>query len=263
MTVPRRGFLARLAAASGAVAAILGTPRLALAQAQQPATHDLDKWLDALAGQHRLVLDCVTTAHIGEMAYARNFYTANGADYGLKDTDLSVVVILRHEATVFGYNDAMWAKFRIGESLEIPARNSGGRGGDGGADRRGGDISSGRGADIRRGRGDDAGGGRAGNAGAVPDSVTRTPSTDSTAFATRNPQLAMITQLASRGARFPLCGLATTRYASEFGRKTGQQPSDVRAELLANLVPGAHVVPAGVVAVNRTQERGFTYLYVG
>jgi intracellular sulfur oxidation DsrE/DsrF family protein len=34
-------------------------------------------------------------------------------------------------------------------------------------------------------------------------------------------------------------------------------------ELTENLVPNGHMVPAGIVAVNRAQERGYTFTYVG
>jgi hypothetical protein len=38
---------------------------------------------------------------------------------------------------------------------------------------------------------------------------------------------------------------------------------DVYQELVAHLVPHGHIVSAGIVAVNRAQERGYTFAYVG
>src|SRR5688572_20143801 len=84
---PRRTFLARLAAGTAAFGAAFTLPREADAQSA-PATHELDKWLDALNGKHKQVYDCVTKAHIGEMMYASNFLRANTTDYGLTDADL-------------------------------------------------------------------------------------------------------------------------------------------------------------------------------
>ena len=38
--------------------------------------------------------------------------------------------------------------------------------------------------------------------------------------------------------------------------------SDIFKELTENLIPNAHMVPAGIVAVNRAQERGYSFAYV-
>lgn len=223
---PRRNFLARLAAGAAAFGTAFAVPRIAGAQPELQS-HELDKWLDELKGQHKQVYDILTKAHISEMMYASNFIRANTTEYGLKETDLSSVISFRHEATPFGYNDAMWEKYKIGEALDVPARSTGGRGGRGG------------GADSS----------------AAP--------ADSGAKATRNPQTNAIKGLTDRGAQFTVCGLATGRYAGEFARKFNLQTADVRADLVANLVPSCRVVPAGVVVVNRAQERGFSYVYVG
>jgi intracellular sulfur oxidation DsrE/DsrF family protein len=44
---------------------------------------------------------------------------------------------------------------------------------------------------------------------------------------------------------------------------TGGQADSIFKELAANLVPNARIVPAGIVAVNRAQERGYTFVYAG
>lgn len=36
----------------------------------------------------------------------------------------------------------------------------------------------------------------------------------------------------------------------------------IRNELEANMLPGIIIVPAMVVAINRAQDRGFTYMYL-
>jgi intracellular sulfur oxidation DsrE/DsrF family protein len=42
----------------------------------------------------------------------------------------------------------------------------------------------------------------------------------------------------------------------------GGNAKAVDAELRSNLVPGALIVPAGIVAVNRAQEHGYSFAYV-
>jgi hypothetical protein len=65
-----------------------------------------------------------------------------------------------------------------------------------------------------------------------------------------------------RGMRLAVCALATRATASVIARGTGGKLDDIFKELTENLVPNAHMVPAGIVAVNRAQERGYTFTYV-
>lgn len=64
--------------------------------------------------------------------------------------------------------------------------------------------------------------------------------------------------LAQLGARFAICGSATHAIAETIAKKTGGEAEAVFQDLTANLVPGALMVPAGIVALNRAQEHGYT-----
>ena len=97
-----------------ATAAIAIRPTRAHAQAAtfQPARHPQDAWLNELSGRHRVIIDCSTATGAGEgLLYSSNLYVANKAAYQLEQGDLAIVVCLRQLATVFAYNDAMWAKY--------------------------------------------------------------------------------------------------------------------------------------------------------
>lgn len=118
-SVPRRGFLARLAAAAGAASTAFALPSVADAQQQAPQAHELDKWIDELKGKHKQLFDFVTKGHISEMQYGNNFFTASTNDYGYKDEDAALLYCLRHEATPYAYNDAMWEKYKIGEVIDV------------------------------------------------------------------------------------------------------------------------------------------------
>jgi intracellular sulfur oxidation DsrE/DsrF family protein len=61
-----------------------------------------------------------------------------------------------------------------------------------------------------------------------------------------------------RGVRLAVCGLATRRLAGLIAKKQGTSADEAFKELSANLVSNAHIVAAGIVAVNRAQERGYT-----
>lgn len=123
--VVRRSFLARLAAAGSALAGVAALPSASAAQPfvarGRGPTHPADAWLDDLNGQHKNIYDC-TTVENGPTGwtFARNFLTANtGPIYQLKDADINVIVSVRHLATAFGFNDAMWAKYKLGESQKV------------------------------------------------------------------------------------------------------------------------------------------------
>ena len=68
--------------------------------------------MDTLPGKHRTVVDCAAATAAGTgVFYANNIFTANRNGYQLADSDVAVIVVLRHEATTFAYNDAIWAKY--------------------------------------------------------------------------------------------------------------------------------------------------------
>ncbi|HMA23521.1 MAG TPA: hypothetical protein VKP00_05995 [Gemmatimonadaceae bacterium] len=120
-TVVRRSFLARLATAGSALAAIVALPSTSAAQSSRGPTHPADAWLDDLKGQHKNIFDCtsIETGPTG-WTFARNFLTANtGPIYQLKDADVNAIVCVRHLASVFGFNDAMWTKYKLGESQKV------------------------------------------------------------------------------------------------------------------------------------------------
>jgi hypothetical protein len=55
--------------------------------------------------------------------------------------------------------------------------------------------------------------------------------------------------------------MATRFLAGQFAMATKGSADEVYNELVANLVSNSHMVPAGIVAVNRAQERGYSFAY--
>jgi intracellular sulfur oxidation DsrE/DsrF family protein len=64
--------------------------------------------------------------------------------------------------------------------------------------------------------------------------------------------------LAKLGLQFAVCSVATRAAARAISEAGGGDIEVVYKELTSNLVPNAHMVPAGIVAVNRAQERGYS-----
>jgi hypothetical protein len=63
--------------------------------------------------------------------------------------------------------------------------------------------------------------------------------------------------LLKRGVHLAVCQMATRQLAGSMATDTHGDEDAVYKELAANLVPNSHLVAAGIVAVNRAQERGY------
>ena len=95
---------------------------------------------------------------------------------------------------------------------------------------------------------------------------------DGDAFATKNifakvmplplPGTGVEALLAS-GVLFGVCNVALTVYSAMVAQKMGMDPAAVKADWVAALLPGTQVVPSGVLAVARAQEKGCAYCFAG
>jgi intracellular sulfur oxidation DsrE/DsrF family protein len=72
-----------------------------------------------------------------------------------------------------------------------------------------------------------------------------------------------IPSLVQKNVQFAICNMATRFVAGVIAEKTKGNADAIYRELSSNLIPNSHLVAAGVVAVNRAQERGYTLLYAG
>lgn len=72
-----------------------------------------------------------------------------------------------------------------------------------------------------------------------------------------------IDALVAKGAHFAICNMATQLIASVAAQRTGGKTEDVHRELMANAIANSHFVPAGVMALTRAQEYGYSLLVAG
>ncbi|HUR92222.1 MAG TPA: hypothetical protein VMY38_06055 [Gemmatimonadaceae bacterium] len=63
-----------------------------------------------------------------------------------------------------------------------------------------------------------------------------------------------------RGIVLLVCNIALTRLSNSLAGSLSLPQADVYNDLRSSVIPGAIVVPGLVVAINRAQERGFTYV---
>lgn len=70
---------------------------------------------------------------------------------------------------------------------------------------------------------------------------------------------ASVDKLVARGVQFTCCSVAIGVVSGLLSKNAGVTPEAGRAEWIAGLLPGVTLVPSGVMAVNRAQEKGCTY----
>lgn len=223
----RRSFLSRfglgLTAGGAAIAgsAVGAQTTASNGSPWQPARHPGDSWLQTLPGKHRFIFDSTSPEAVNlALTFANNYFTANETGYGLKDGDLAVVVVMRHAATPFAYNDAIWGKYGAPITQRTkyndPATNQ-------------------------------------------PPKVNlyNVKSADTGAGGRRT-----LDALIARGVHLAVCQMSTRNYAGTIAMATGGKADAIFDELAASLVSAhAHLVPAGIVTVNRAQELGYSYVF--
>jgi hypothetical protein len=72
-----------------------------------------------------------------------------------------------------------------------------------------------------------------------------------------------VEQLLAKSVLFGVCNVALTIYSGAVAQKMGMDAAAVKAEWVAGLLPGVQVVPSGVLAVSRAQEKGCGYCFAG
>jgi len=72
-----------------------------------------------------------------------------------------------------------------------------------------------------------------------------------------------VDELVAKGVLFGICNMALTFYSAQMAKKTAMQAETINKDWVANLLPGVQVVPSGVIAINRAQEKGCAYCFAG
>lgn len=75
-----------------------------------------------------------------------------------------------------------------------------------------------------------------------------------------NPYASSVAQAVAKGSSFFLCHNAIVGMVYMAAKTLKQTPEKVHAAVMNGVLPGALVVPAGVMAVNACQEAKFTYI---
>ncbi len=115
---PRRTFLGRLLSV-GAGLGLSGVGRRAEAMVAGGHSGEPEPWMQRLtaAGPHRVVFHSHLAADGLAIGWARTFLDTQKSSYGLRDENSGVVVGLNGRSIGLLFNDAMWAKYPIAETM--------------------------------------------------------------------------------------------------------------------------------------------------
>lgn len=225
-TTNRRDFLGKLALGAGAVSiASMSLPLRATAAAEKfsPSPDDADLWFNKIKGKHRIVFDVPAPHEIFPFAWPRVFMITNSMT-GTPEKNCNEVIVLRHEAIPYALEDRLWEKYKLGEVFKI----------------------------------DDP----ATKAPSVRNMFWKPKPGDFSVPGIGNVQIG-INELQESGAMFCVCNMALTVYGSVIGQKMGMDGGEVLKDFHAGILPGIQLMPSGVWAVNRAQEHGCSYCFVG
>lgn len=75
------------------------------------------------------------------------------------------------------------------------------------------------------------------------------------------PQQGRLNGLLKKGVQFAVCASSSRGIAGRIAAATGGKTDEIFKEITASLIPNSHLVPAGVLAVNRAQEHGYSFIY--
>jgi len=232
---PRRSFLGRLAGGAAALGltGLVTTPAEAATAEIDPAAFERDpraqtpaqnwdmSWVDRVTGTYRQVFDAPEIAEGAVVHQARIFLSGFGEVYGIKDADLSAVMVIRHAAIPMAANDRLWDELELGKQFKVKDPESG--------------------KDARRN----------------PFLNANTPK--GAKYALIWPDGGLDT-LIGRGAIALCCNLALFRLVSMVAKRDKTETQAAREKTLANLVPGVIVQPSGIFAVARAEAAGCQYI---
>jgi intracellular sulfur oxidation DsrE/DsrF family protein len=106
----------------------------------------------------------------------------------------------------------------------------------------------------------------------APDPATKAPSTRNPFWQPKPDDFKVpgigavpigINDLQASGVMFCVCDAALTVYSAVAAQMSNADPATVKADWVSGLLPGIQVVPSGVWAVGRAQEKGCAYCFAG
>lgn len=222
----RRSFLTRLSAGVTAFAATIAAGATT-AQGQstagarwQPERHEKDDWLDKLPGKHRLVFDTTNPDGFGEALAFANNY-------------------VRVNRSDYSLQNSDLAVVIVARSRSTPFGYNDA-------------IWAKYGKAI------------AARAEFADPKTKMAPNANLYNSADYGNQLhnrgTTLDSLLKQGVQLAVCQVATRGFAGSIAEAVGGNTDSIYDELVANILSNSRMVPAGIIVVNRAQERGYSFV---
>jgi intracellular sulfur oxidation DsrE/DsrF family protein len=223
----RRNFLGTLATGAAAVGLSTVVPSLSAFAGEGKFDHkvygDPEEIFKKITGKHRIVFDSPHPHEIYPFAWPRVFLLTNEAT-GSPNKDCSVMVVLRHSSIGYAMDDKVWAKYNLGKMFEA-------------------------------------------NDPETKQPATRNPFWKPKAGAFSVPGIGEIligvNQLQESGVLFVVCAAAISVYSAAAAQAMNLKHEDVKKDFMDAVLPGIQLVPSGVWALGRAQEKGCGYIFAG
>jgi hypothetical protein len=182
-----------------------------------------DEWFNQIKGKHRIVFDATQPHEIYPFAWPKVFLLTNAAT-GTAAKDCSAVVVLRHTAIGYAFEDRLWEKYKFGEMFEAKDPKT-------------------KSASLR-------------NPFWKPMTGDfKVPGIGNVAIG--------INELQEDGVMFCVCDMAISVFTAVAADMNKMNVDEVRKDWMNGLLPGIQPVPSGVWAVGRAQEHGCSYCFAG
>jgi hypothetical protein len=237
---PRRTFLGMLTggaallglSALGAPVRVNGNDRPKTVPPPVPGgAHEADQWMSKIKGTHRVVYDATQPHAVFPFAWPKVFLMTN-EQTGTPANDCGVMVVLRHDAIPYAFQDKMWEKYNFAEVFHAQDHGPAFQAAD-----------------------------------AATASKTRNPFLNTKPGDFKVPGIGAIDigikDLQAQGVMFCVCNAAMTVYSAAVAGQMNLKPEEVYEEWKVNLIPGIQMVPSGVWALGRAQEMKCAYIFAG
>ena len=223
----RRGFLGSVATGAAAMGFATLTGPLQQLHASPETPHianpdDPEQLFKNLNGKHRIVFDTVEPVWMMPFAWPRVFLLTNMAT-GTPEKENNVVVILRHSAIPYAFEDRIWTKYKFQEMFGVVN-------------------------DQKQ---------------PVNSNVFWKPAKGTYKIPGFGVVDIGINELQDSGVKFCVCNAAMTVFSAVCAQQMNMDAAEVKKDWDAGVLPGITVVPSGVWAVGRAQEAKCAYCYAG
>ncbi|HLO80701.1 MAG TPA: twin-arginine translocation signal domain-containing protein [Chitinophagaceae bacterium] len=223
MAPNRRQFIGSLTATAAALGFSSFMPPIDPELFKQYSPEDPEAWTNRIKGKHKTVFDATHPNGFYPFAWPRVFLLTNQAT-GAAENDCCAVVVLRHAAIPYAFDNSVWEKYKFGEVFEAPDPKT--------------------------------------SKPALRNPFWKPAKGDFSAPGI-GPVAIGIDELQASGVLFAVCNMAITVFTNSIAEKTKQPAEEIQKDWMSALLPGIQPVPSGVWALGRAQEKGCSYIFAG